>query len=405
MNNVKTLTQQDKALLLSKSPYALPPNPSDKHFSADQIRRKMYEGLLVLFDWLNDIITQVNTNVGLENDSIAAINNDLTTIYSYFENGIAKKATADEDGSNIKATYETKTDATSKFNTNKDEIDKIKDGTTVVAKASKDEDGDNIKTYGKSLTHSLQGNATQWTFTFSLKDKSGNPLDTETQVFGGATTATAGLLSAEDKAKINAIASDIAAALQNAKTYTDNKVARANLVSVLGEASQALNGLMSATDKARLDTLYALLSDDDSDTVVDTIQEVLNIFNNYQEGADLVSALALKVNIEDIVDDLITENAGKPLSAKQGYILKGLIDGLALNKADAASVYTKLETYSKTEADDKFRTQTQVDDQIDAKLANVSALNVIADEDNNKNYTYQIKIQNGKAHLIATEVE
>ena len=109
--------------------------------------------------------------------------------------------------------------------------------------------------------------------------------------------------------------------------------------------------------------------------------------------------------LADIVDNLTTQSALVPLSAKQGYVLKGLIDALALSKADADSVYTKLQVYTKTEADDKFRTQNQVDAQIDAKLANVSALNVIADEDDNKNYTYQIKIQNGKAVFIATEVE
>lgn len=391
----KVLGNQELNLLKQKSPFSLPDNPSDKGLSAAQIKAKFWEGLLLLFNWLKESQLELADDEDL-----------IEVLYGYFTEGKANFAVKDQNGNVIDATYETKTSATAKYNANKDEIDKIKDGTTVVEKASKDEDGTSIKTYGKSLTHSLQGNATQWTFTFSLKDKSGNTLDTETQVFGGATTATAGLLSAEDKAKINAIASDIATCLASAKSYTDGKVARANLVSVLGEASQSLNGLMSATDKARLDTLFALLGDSaDGDNVVNTINEVLAIFNQYPEGADLVGALAAKVAIADIVDNLETQSAVRPLSAKQGYILKGLIDDLALNKADAASVYTKLETYSKTEADDKFRTQNQVDAQIDAKLANVSALNVIADEDNNKNYTYQIKIQNGKAHLIATEVE
>ena len=391
----KVLGNQELNLLKQKSPFSLPDNPSDKGLSAAQIKAKFWEGLLLLFNWLKESQLELAHDEDL-----------IEVLYSYFTEGKANFAVKDQNGNVINATYETKTDATTKFNTNKDEIDKIKDGTTVVEKAAKDEDGTNIKTYGKALSHSLTGSTTQWTFKFSLLDKSGNVLDTETQVFGSATTATAGLLSAEDKAKINAIASDIATCLASAKSYTDSKVARANLVTVLGEASQSLNGLMSATDKARLDTLFALLGDSaDGDSVVNTINEVLAIFDQYPEGADLVSALAAKVAIADIVDNLTTQSALVPLSAKQGYVLKGLIDALALSKADADSVYTKLQVYTKTEADDKFRTQNQVDAQIDAKLANVSALNVIANEDDNKNYTYQIKIQNGKAVFIATEVE
>ena len=67
-------------------------------------------------------------------------------------------------------------------------------------------------------------------------------------------------------------------------------------VSDLLEATQALSGLMSATDKQRLDVLHALLEEDTSNSVVDSINEVLAIFNNYPEGADLVTALAGKVD-------------------------------------------------------------------------------------------------------------
>ena len=55
-------------------------------------------------------------------------------------------------------------------------------------------------------------------------------------------------------------------------------------VSDLIEATQALSGLMSATDKQRLDVLHALLEEDTSNSVVDSINEVLAIFNNYPEG-------------------------------------------------------------------------------------------------------------------------
>ena len=50
------------------------------------------------------------------------------------------------------------------------------------------------------------------------------------------------------------------------------------------QLTQSLSGLMSATDKQRLDVLHAL-EEDTSNSVVDSINEILAIFNNYPEGA------------------------------------------------------------------------------------------------------------------------
>lgn len=113
------------------------------------------------------------------------------------------------------------------------------------------------------------------------------------------------------------------------KTAISNATTRANLVSIIGEATQALNGLMSATDKRRLDTLYSLLGEqEDADNVVDTINEILAIFSNYPEGVDIFTALSQKVNISDIVNNLTSNDTNKPLSAKQGKVLKDYIDVL-----------------------------------------------------------------------------
>lgn len=85
------------------------------------------------------------------------------------------------------------------------------------------------------------------------------------------------------------------------------------------EATQAISGLMSATDKTRLDTLHALLEENDANTVVDSINEILAIFNNYPEGADLVSALANKVDKNNAI------TAGT--KTKITYDAKGLVTG------------------------------------------------------------------------------
>lgn len=69
---------------------------------------------------------------------------------------------------------------------------------------------------------------------------------------------------------------------------------RENLVSIIGNATESLAGVMSANDKKNLNTLVALLQDDENN-IVDTIKEVLAIFEQYPEGVDLVSVLADKV--------------------------------------------------------------------------------------------------------------
>lgn len=50
------LTNNDRELLKSKSAYILPNNPSDKGLSADQIKKRLYEGLMLLFEWLKRAI-------------------------------------------------------------------------------------------------------------------------------------------------------------------------------------------------------------------------------------------------------------------------------------------------------------------------------------------------------------
>lgn len=117
VQNIPKLTEQQKQLLLSKSAFSLPDNPSDKHFSSAQIKRKMYEGLLVLFDYINAFIDSVNSNVTLSNQDLQTMQSDIGTLQSFFENGICKKATADANGDNIASTYETKSDALSEIAT------------------------------------------------------------------------------------------------------------------------------------------------------------------------------------------------------------------------------------------------------------------------------------------------
>jgi len=110
-------------------------------------------------------------------------------------------------------------------------------------------------------------------------------------------------------------------------------------------ATTSTNGVMSAEDKRRLNALYEILGEsNDQNDVVDKITEVLSIFDEYPEGASMVEALGLKVNIADIVDNCTSQISNKPLSAKQGYILKGLIDALESGKISFNDIVDNLST-------------------------------------------------------------
>lgn len=112
------------------------------------------------------------------------------------------------------------------------------------------------------------------------------------------------------------------------------------------------------------------------------------------------------VNVSDIVDNLTSYDIDKPLSANQGRALKALIDALDSAKANASDVYTKNETYSQEQADAKFRTETQVNNQIDDKFSGLSRVNLIQDLEENKNYDYKFIVNtNGELILRLTEIE
>lgn len=62
-------------------------------------------------------------------------------------------------------------------------------------------------------------------------------------------------------------------------------------------ATPNTNGLMSSADKTRLDSMWAVWSADDDDKLVNKVEEVLAVFENYTEGSNLATLLASKQNI------------------------------------------------------------------------------------------------------------
>lgn len=133
-----------------------------------------------------------------------------------------------------------------------------------------------------------------------------------------------------------------------AKSYYDSSqvssmTSRTNLISKIGNATESLSGVMSAEDKKNLNTLVALLQDDENN-ITDTIKEVLAIFEQYPEGANLVELLGGKADkadtyTKDEVNKLLA-NAGGGGNNDLGEFATG--DSLEENrKLFAKAVMTK----------------------------------------------------------------
>lgn len=71
----------------------------------------------------------------------------------------------------------------------------------------------------------------------------------------------------------------------------------------------------------RLNTLA-----DSDDTTLDQLSEIVAYIKNNKELIDCITTS--KVNVSDIIDDLTSADPEKPLSSKQGTVLKGLITDL-----------------------------------------------------------------------------
>ena len=116
---ITVLTQQDKEFLKSKTPYVLPDNPSDKRWSASQIKAKMYEGFFVLYEWLKKSAIETNQIFhGLISGSITI-------------QGVIESAVKDAEGNVIHETYESKTQVQNLIDALRIEISNLIDSKTV----------------------------------------------------------------------------------------------------------------------------------------------------------------------------------------------------------------------------------------------------------------------------------
>ena len=83
--------------------------------------------------------------------------------------------------------------------------------------------------------------------------------------------------------------------------------------------------------KAINDRLTAFFDSDDQ--TLDELSEIVSYITNNKTLIESITTS--KVSVADIVNNLTTNVGNKPLSAAQGVVMKGLIDGLSAGKMDA----------------------------------------------------------------------
>ena len=303
--------------LRKNSPYALPNDTAASGWTSAQVKEKFYGGLFYLLSLFQEQRQGVDETVGGISDKVdefADLVNEFVT---------AGKAVMDDDGNVIKQTYAKIADILNgsvgamsyvKGDSSKESINAIEPRIMAFITALQ-----GYFTNGKANAASLadratsDGNGQNIALTYETKATVNALQSAISKILDGTSTVAKSLKDGSG----NTITSTY-----ETKTDAQAKVALANLRSILGLASTTAQGLMSATDKARLDALHALLGEEaDSDTVVNTINEVLAIFAQYPEGVTIANALATKVAFSDVVNNLTSNEISKPLSAYQGKVL------------------------------------------------------------------------------------
>ena len=140
----------------------------------------------------------------------------------------------------------------------------------------------------------------------------------------------------------------------------DSKIAAHN---VSENSHEDIRNLISGLT-TRLNTLA-----NSDDTTLDQMKEVVDYIKSNKSLIDSITTN--KVNVSDIVDGLTSNSSSKVLSAKQGFVIKGLIDGLQEDvngKADSAHDH-----------DERYYTETEIDNKITAINASIETVQEYAD--------------------------
>lgn len=299
-------------------PKSLPANPTASGFSWAQI--------IAAFCGPND--TLLDAIFALD-DAINGIDQDsLDRLIEQLENGqsVVARTKGDKDGAQIDTTYA--------------KIANIVNGVIAVKKYIK-ENGDfadisTLESAVNTLTSALntyKNNVADGTIVVKKaevadtaqkanRDSAGNQFTT----FYATVSALNAIRDLFTKLENGTTASKKAYQDQNGDIIDQTYVKKTQIVNDLisTATNQPLSAYQGKILYGYIQAIQTLLTSNDTD--LDTVQEIVTYIKNNKSVLDTFSAS--KVNVSDIVDDLLSSVSGKPLSAKQGYLLKGYIDNI-----------------------------------------------------------------------------
>lgn len=312
---------QEIANLKANSPFALPDDPSSSGWSTAQIKEKFYKAILILYEYL---VVERGRITTLEEQGV----DGLTEAVQNIVNGVSivAKAIKDQNGDVIDLTYAKIADlqsgalAIKKYIASDNSSKNISDLESAIGTL---ENGLNALMLAlangsnKPKNSENADNATR-----AVRDQNGNVINTTYATNASLDAIRALFIKIENGTSI----ARKAYGDQNGDVIDVTYVKKAQIVNDLisTATNQPLSAYMGKVLYGYIQTIQTLLSSNDTD--LDTVQEIVTYIKNNKSVLDTFSTS--KVNVSDIVDDLLSSVSGKPLSAKQGYLLKGYIDNI-----------------------------------------------------------------------------
>lgn len=155
------------------------------------------------------------------------------------------------------------------------------------------------------------------------------------------------------KGLIDSLTSDVTSNDSDISSLQSSKVNISDIIDTVlsTETDQPLSANQGYVLKGLIDTLTSTVSGNTGDISTNTSAISTNAGNISTNSSDITTLQSSKVNVSDIVDNVTSTDTDLPLSANQGYVLKGLIDGLlsgAVVETDftAASFSSNLYSYT-----------------------------------------------------------
>ena len=183
-----------------------------------------------------------------------------------------------------------------------------------------------VVTYYENGIDIVTGGATNIRLLFP--DKSGTFLvsgdipDITVSTSGGGNAITAISVDATNKHKIN--------------------VTKDSTFATTATATQSANGLMSSTDKKNLDDMWTLFGTTagDPDELVNTVREVLKVFENFPEGTDIAKLLESKADASTLNNYVPIEGDAEVGGTKSFEVVQIGHDGGTFLSTDEGGVTT-----------------------------------------------------------------